>query len=85
MFGTLRTLTQLWASPFNLIFTSPPTLLYPLQPLRRALARMGAHNLVPDNLDNCLSFQVSNHLKKLKNQGKIEYDRICAEVSTFMD
>ena len=50
------------------------------QPLRRALARMGAHNLVPDNLDNCLSFQVSNHLKKLKNQGKIEYDRICAEV-----
>lgn len=52
----------------------------PLQPLKRALGRMGAPNLVPDNLDNSLSFQVTNHLKKLKNQAKLEYERICLEV-----
>ncbi|KAF2356407.1 von Willebrand factor type A [Trinorchestia longiramus] len=67
-----------WRQQFeSYLRTMPP---YYANPLRRALARMGAHNLVPDNLDNCLSFQVSNHLKKLKNQGKLEYDRICAEV-----
>ncbi|XP_018009540.1 integrator complex subunit 6 [Hyalella azteca] len=67
-----------WRQQFDTYLrTMPP---YYANPLRRALARMGAHNLVPDNLDNCLSFQVSNHLKKLKNQGKVEYDRICAEV-----
>ncbi|KAA0193037.1 hypothetical protein HAZT_HAZT004906 [Hyalella azteca] len=66
-----------WRQQFDTYLrTMPP---YYANPLRRALARMGAHNLVPDNLDNCLSFQVSNHLKKLKNQGKVEYDRICAE------
>lgn len=52
----------------------------PSQPLKRALGRMGAPNLVPDNLDNSLSFQVTNHLKKLKNQAKLEYERICLEV-----
>ena len=47
---------------------------------------MGAHNLLPENADekNYLSFQVINHLRKLKNQGKIEYDRICVEVSYYI-
>lgn len=39
-----------------------------LQPLKRALARMGAPNLVPDNMDNSLSYSVITYLKKLKNQ-----------------
>lgn len=29
---------------------------------------MGAPNLVPDNMDNCLSYAVISTLKKLKNQ-----------------
>ena len=42
---------------------------------------MGAPNLVPDNLDNGLSVNVINHLKRLKNQAKMEYDRLCSEVA----
>ena len=50
-------------------------------PLRRALTRMGAGNLasslVPESLDNCLSYTVLNYLKRLKNQvGK----SICRDV-----
>ena len=29
---------------------------------------MGVQNLVPDQLDNCLSYSVVSYLKKLKNQ-----------------
>lgn len=58
-----------------------------LQPLRRALARMCSpqstlpQTLVPDSLENSLSYSVLNYLKRLKNQAKIEYDRLCNEVS----
>ena len=45
---------------------------YYATPLRRALTRMGAGNLasslVPETLDNCLSYTVLNYLKRLKNQ-----------------
>lgn len=48
-------------------------------PLRRAMTRMGAGNLatslIPETLDNCLSYAVLNYLKRLKNQAKIEYDK----------
>ena len=53
---------------------------YSFQPLRRALARIGQPNLVPDNLDNCLSYAVISYLKKLKNQAKMEMDRLVASV-----
>ena len=52
-----------------------------LQPLRRAIARMCNNpsnlpqNLVPDNMDNSLSYSVLNYLKRLKNQAKLEYDK----------
>lgn len=51
-----------------------------LQPLRRALTRMGAPNLVPDNMDNSLSYSVITYLKKLKNQAKMEMDRLIAGI-----
>lgn len=56
-----------------------------LQSLRRALTRMGAptplaQTLIPDNMDNFLSYSVLNYLKRLKNQAKIEFDRLCNEV-----
>ena len=38
------------------------------QPLRRAMARMGAPNMVPDHMDNSLNYKVVNQLKKLKIQ-----------------
>ena len=41
---------------------------------------MGAGNLatslIPENMDNSLSYSVLNYLKRLKNQAKQEYDRI---------
>uniref|UniRef100_T1HK58 VWFA domain-containing protein n=1 Tax=Rhodnius prolixus TaxID=13249 RepID=T1HK58_RHOPR len=60
---------------------------YYATPLRRALTRMGAtggvaQNLVPDNLDNSLSYSVLNYLKRLKNQAKIEFEKLCNEVSS---
>lgn len=55
-----------------------------MQPLRRALTRMGAPNLastlVPESLDNNLSYSVVNYLKRLKHQAKVEFDRLCGEV-----
>jgi len=70
--------TKEWRIQFdNYLRSMPP---YYANPLKRALSRMGAPNLVPDNLDNSLSYQVTNHLKRLKNQAKMEYERICLEV-----
>jgi hypothetical protein len=41
---------------------------------------MGASNLaaslIPEAMDNSLSYSVLNYLKRLKNQAKQEYDRI---------
>ena len=51
-----------------------------LQPLRRALKLMGAPNLVPETLDTGLSYTVGNYLRKIKNQAKVEYERLCAEI-----
>lgn len=58
-----------------------------IQALRRALTRMGAQgslsqSLIPDNFDNSLSYSVLNYLKRLKNQAKVEFDRLCSEVGS---
>nr|CAG4641352.1 EOG090X0IT3 [Eulimnadia texana] len=39
-----------------------------------------ANQLVSESLDNSLSYSVVNYLKRLKNQAKMEFDRICSEV-----
>ena len=45
---------------------------------------MGAPNLastlIPESLDNSLSYSIVNYLKRLKNQAKAEFDRVCTEV-----
>ena len=45
---------------------------------------MGAPNLasslIPESLDNNLSYSIVNYLKRLKNQAKVEFDRVCTEV-----
>lgn len=70
--------TPQWRGQFEKYLKSMPG--YYAGPLRRALARMGAPNLVPDNLDNCLSYSIITYLKKLKNQAKVEMDRLNASV-----
>ncbi|KAL5005014.1 hypothetical protein ScPMuIL_018470 [Solemya velum] len=67
-----------WKQQFENYLKTMPA--YYASPLRRAMARMGAPNLVPDNLDNCLSYSVITYLKKLKNQAKMEMDRLNASV-----
>lgn len=54
--------------------------LYYASPLRKALSRIGINNLVPDHMENCLSYSVVSYLKKLKNQAKSEYERLVASV-----
>lgn len=45
---------------------------------------MGAPNLastlIPESLDNSLSYSIVNYLKRLKHQAKVEFDRVCSEV-----
>lgn len=59
--------------------------IFILQPLRRALTKMGApapllQGLLPETQDNSLSFSVLNYLKRLKNQAKVEFEKLCADV-----
>ncbi|CAG5127720.1 unnamed protein product [Candidula unifasciata] len=69
---------QQWRQRFeNYLKTMPG---YYAPNLRRALARMGAPNLVSDNMDNCLSYSVITYLKKLKNQARMEMDRLNASI-----
>lgn len=37
-------------------------------------------SLIPDSQDNSLSFSVLNYLKRLKNQAKVEFEKLCADV-----
>ncbi|EFX73352.1 hypothetical protein DAPPUDRAFT_188894 [Daphnia pulex] len=74
--------TAEWRGHFaNYLRTMPP---YYAAPLRRALTRMGAPNLastlIPESLDNNLSYSIVNYLKRLKHQAKVEFDRVCSEV-----
>lgn len=39
-----------------------------------------ATSLIPENAENCLSYSVLNYLKKLKNQAKVEYDKLCNDI-----
>lgn len=70
--------TQKWRQQFDSYLKSMP--VYYAQPLRRALQRMGGPNLIPDQMDNCLSYSVVSYLKKLKNQAKVEYEKLISSV-----
>lgn len=39
-----------------------------------------AQTLIPENAENCLSYSVQNYLKRVKNQAKIEHDKLCSEI-----
>ncbi|CAH0724768.1 unnamed protein product, partial [Brenthis ino] len=75
--------TPEWKLAFQQYLDRMPS--YYVTPLRRALTKMGAstplvQSLIPDTQDNSLSFSVLNYLKRLKNQAKIEFEKLCADV-----
>ncbi|CAK1544644.1 unnamed protein product [Leptosia nina] len=75
--------TPEWKMAFQQYLDRMPS--YYVTPLRRALTKMGAsaplvQSLIPETQDNCLSFSVLNYLKRLKNQAKIEFEKLCADV-----
>ncbi|KAG5882104.1 hypothetical protein JTB14_016867 [Gonioctena quinquepunctata] len=75
--------TNEWRTQFQNYMRTLPA--YYAGPLRRALTRMGtpvalAQTLIPENAENGLSYSVSNYLKRLKNQAKVEYDKMCSEI-----
>ncbi|KDR21465.1 hypothetical protein L798_03918, partial [Zootermopsis nevadensis] len=77
--------TSEWRTQFQNYLRTMPA--YYAGALRRALTRMGAQgslsqSLIPDTLDNSLSYSVLNYLKRLKNQAKMEFDRLCNEVGS---
>uniref|UniRef100_A0A2R5LEQ1 Putative dead box rna helicase n=1 Tax=Ornithodoros turicata TaxID=34597 RepID=A0A2R5LEQ1_9ACAR len=67
-----------WKHQFDAYLKNMP--LYYAGPLKRALQRMGAPNLVPETMENCLSYSVLNYLKRLKNQAKAEFEKLVAAV-----
>ncbi|XP_067122269.1 integrator complex subunit 6 [Centruroides vittatus] len=72
--------TREWKIQFDNYLKNMP--LYYAGPLKRALQRMGAPNLVPDSMENCLSYSVLNYLKRLKNQAKAEFEKLISSVGT---
>ncbi|XP_037298700.1 integrator complex subunit 6 isoform X2 [Manduca sexta] len=75
--------TPEWKMAFQHYLDRMPA--YYVAPLRRALTKMGAsapllQSLIPDTQDNSLSFSVLNYLKRLKNQAKVEFEKLCADV-----
>ncbi|XP_077295823.1 integrator complex subunit 6 [Arctopsyche grandis] len=58
---------------------------YYVTPLKRALTKMGApcqlvQSLVPDSQEISLSYSVLTYLKRMKNQAKVEFDKLCNDV-----
>ncbi|XP_033097215.1 integrator complex subunit 6-like [Anneissia japonica] len=68
--------TPKWRMSFDAYLREVPS--YYLGPMRTALRRLGTPNLIPDNVENCLSYSVVNYMKKLKQQSKIEAERMAS-------
>ncbi|XP_022697204.1 integrator complex subunit 6-like isoform X3 [Varroa jacobsoni] len=70
-----------WRDKFQEYLHNMP--VYYAGPLKRALQRMGAPNLVPEHLEGqCLNSAVVTQLKKLKNQAKAEFEKLCSLVGS---
>lgn len=74
--------TREWKAQFDGYLKNMP--LYYCQPLKRALQRLGVPStLVPDSMENVLHFSVMNHLKRVKNQAKAEFDKVVSSVGSY--
>ena len=57
---------------------------YYAAPLKKALQRMGAPtSLVPDSMENFLSYPVQNQLKRVKLHAKTEFDKLVSSVGSY--
>ncbi|KAG1670554.1 Integrator complex subunit 6-A [Nymphon striatum] len=72
--------TREWKSAFDNYLKSMPLYYSPL--LKRALQRMGAPNLIPDSMDNCLSYNVTSYLKRIKSAAKQEHEKLISSVGS---
>lgn len=43
---------------------------------------MNLHYLVPETLDQCMSYSAVSYLKKLKNQAKVELEKMVQSVGS---
>ncbi|XP_022093387.1 integrator complex subunit 6-like isoform X2 [Acanthaster planci] len=68
-----------WRQAFEAYLREVPS--YYAGPLKIALRRMGAPNVIPDGMENCLSYTVVTYLKRLKQQSKVEADRMAATIA----
>lgn len=69
-----------WRSEFAEYISTVPN--YYAQPLRKALQLMGAHHsLVPESFDGTMSYSITNYLRKLKKQSKIDTAELTALVA----
>ncbi|XP_038050601.1 integrator complex subunit 6-like isoform X2 [Patiria miniata] len=71
--------TLVWRQAFETYLREVPS--YYAGPLKIALRRMGAPNVIPDGMENCLSYTVVTYLKRLKQQSKVEADRMAAMIA----
>ncbi|CAB3996114.1 Hypothetical predicted protein, partial [Paramuricea clavata] len=70
--------TPKWRQLFDKYLSDLPS--YYVGPLRTALRRMGANAnmLIPDHIESSLSNSIQSYLKKLKQQTKVEADKVLA-------
>lgn len=59
------------------------------QPLRKALEKMGVPKatvqvLIPETMDNAYNYNIVNYLKKLKMQGKVEFDKYVFLLNSYL-
>ncbi|XP_033637328.1 integrator complex subunit 6-like isoform X1 [Asterias rubens] len=71
--------SPMWRQAFENYLRDVPS--YYAGPLKIALRRMGAPNVIPDGMENCLSYTVVTYLKRLKQQSKVEADRMAAMIA----
>ncbi|XP_072180479.1 integrator complex subunit 6-like [Diadema setosum] len=69
-----------WKQAFDNYLDDVPR--YYAGPLKVALRRMGAPNLIQDGLENCLSYSVVTYLKKLKQQSKMEAEKLASLIAS---
>ena len=69
--------TPKWRNEFEQYLATLP--FYYMKPLKNALKRFGiAMALIPDHFESELPFTIQAYLKKLKEQSKVEADRMLA-------
>ncbi|OTF81557.1 integrator complex subunit 6-A-like protein [Euroglyphus maynei] len=70
--------TREWRQQFDNYLKGMP--IYYATSLRRALQRMGAPNLIPENMELYASVNLNNIIKKQKNIAKIEFDKLTSSM-----